>query len=166
VFLGPSLPSHEAREILAAEFHPPARRGDIFAYDDLRPNQRNWQLGRILLTGFCASSEVVPGERILRQAEKELALLARMWNALSTRAFLLDWARHHKISLPEEWLRIAIERWGEDHDITPASTWLQANGLTAQSCRSLLAEKFLIAWLIAQGLRFAGRKGHCASSAV
>jgi hypothetical protein len=121
----------------------------IVACDDLRSNQRNWQLDRIVLTGFCASNELVPGERVLREAEKDPSLLTRMWKVLSTRAFLLDWAQNNKISLPEELFRTAIERWGKDRDIAPGSSWLQANGLTAHSCRSLLAEQFLIHWLIA-----------------
>jgi hypothetical protein len=124
-------------------------KNPIVACDDLRSNQRNWQLYRIVLTGFCASNKVVPGERVLREAEKDPALLSRMWKILSTRAFLLDWAQNKKISLPEELFRTAIERWGKDRDIAPGSSWLQANGLTAHSCRSLLADRFLIHWLMA-----------------
>src|ERR1700730_582813 len=30
VFLGPSLPGSEAKEILAADYYPPARRGDVY----------------------------------------------------------------------------------------------------------------------------------------
>jgi hypothetical protein len=131
-------------------------KNPILACDDLRSNQRNWQLDRIVLTGFCASNKVVPGERVLREAEKDSALLSRMWKILSTRAFLLDWARHNKILLSEELLRSAIERWGKNRDIAPGSSWLQANGLTAHSCRSLLAEQFLFYWLLMQGPRHFG----------
>jgi hypothetical protein len=129
-------------------------KNPILACDDLQSNQRNWQLDRIVLTGFRASNKVVPGERVLREAEKDPSLLTRMWKVLSTRAFLLDWAQNNKISLPEELFRTAIERWGKDRDITPGSSWLQANGLTAHSCRSLLAEQFLIQWLIAHAHYF------------
>jgi hypothetical protein len=122
----------------------------------LRSHQQNWQLDRIFLTGFCTSNEVVLGERVLREAGKYPALVKRMWNLLSTRAFLLDWAQHNKVSPLEELPETAIKGWEEERDLRPGSSWLQANGLTAHSCRRLLAEQSLIDWLLIKGPGYFG----------
>ncbi len=38
VFLGPSLPRHDARRLLRADYRPPARQGDVFRAIDAAPD--------------------------------------------------------------------------------------------------------------------------------
>ena len=119
--------------------------------DPLRSKSHFWQLNRMLLTGLLDSQAIRLGDEVLEASEKDPVLLDRLWPTLSTRGFLLDWASHNRIALPEQLLRDYIEQWERDRNITDHSDWLKANGLTRSSCRRLLAEHCLIDWLTTCG---------------
>lgn len=119
--------------------------------DPLAANSHVWQLDRMLLTGLVGSGGIQSGEDVLEAAEKDEQLVARLWSTLSIRGFLLDWARHNQILVPEQALRSSIARWEIDHGVTPGCDWLRSNGLTLDSARALLAEQFLVEWLASCG---------------
>jgi hypothetical protein len=109
-----------------------------------------WQLMRLLLGGFVGTQGVVTGEAVLTEAEKDPNLVADMWATLSRRCFLLEWARQHKVFVPEAVVDDYIQGWQRDHDIDQKGQWLRANGLTASRYRRLLAERALVDWITRQ----------------
>jgi hypothetical protein len=109
-----------------------------------------WQLMRPLLGGFVGTHGVVTGEAVLAEAETDTDLVADMWVRLSRRCFLLEWARQHKVLVPEGLLDDYIQGWERDHDIDQDGQWLRANGLTPSRYRRLLADRALVDWMIRQ----------------
>jgi len=109
-----------------------------------------WRLERLCLTGFTSGSEIVLGSYVLSEAKKDPILCARMQTVLSTRAFVMDLARRKQLSIPDHLVEFYTRRWEKTFNIIPRADWLRANGLTCPSYRRLLAQHFLIDWLIEQ----------------
>lgn len=109
-----------------------------------------WRPERLRLTGFLSGSEIFAGSYVLSLAEKESALFAQLQAVLAGRAFVLDLARRKRLSLPDDRLEFYTRRWGKAFNNLADSDWLAANGLTCRAYRRLLAQHFLIDWLIDQ----------------
>jgi hypothetical protein len=107
-----------------------------------------WRLERLYLTGFFSGSETVSGSYVLSEAKMDPMLCARMGTALSMRAFVMDFARRRQLSIPDKVLEFYTGRWEKTLGFILGSDWLRANGLTLPSYRRLLAQHFLIDWLI------------------
>ncbi|MBR1153714.1 TfuA-like protein [Bradyrhizobium sp. JYMT SZCCT0428] len=114
------------------------------------PRYDIWRLERLCLTGFSCGSAIFSGSYVLCEAAKEPLLVAEMQAVLSGRAFVMDLARRKQLSIPNHLLEFYTRRWEETLDITPGPDWLRANGLTQLSYRRLLAQHFLIDWLVDQ----------------
>jgi hypothetical protein len=67
---------------------------------------------------------------------------------LSMRTFVADWAKRRQLSVPDHVLEFYTRRWEKTLDIIPGADWLRANGLTYLAYRRLLAQHFLIDWLV------------------
>lgn len=109
-----------------------------------------WRSERLRLTGFSCGSEIVLGSYVLSEAKKDPIICARMRTVLSARAFVADLARRKQLSVPDHLLDFYIRRWEKTLDIIPTADWLRANGLTCLSYRRLLAQHFLVDWLVEQ----------------
>jgi hypothetical protein len=116
-----------------------------------------WRLERLRLTGFSCGSEIVLGSYVLSEAKKDPILCARMHTVLSMRAFVTDLARRRQLSVPDHMLDSYTQRWEKTLDIIPRADWLRTNGLTYLSYRRLLAQHFLIDWLVDQDTGGCGR---------
>ena len=60
----------------------------------------------------------------------------------------MDSAWRKQLSVPDHLLEFYTQRWEKTLNIIPGPDWLRANGLTYLSYRRLLAQHFLIDWLI------------------
>jgi len=116
-----------------------------------------WRLERLRLTGFSCGPEIVLGGDVLSEAKKDPILCARMQTMLSMRAFVADLASRRQFSVPDHILEFYTRRWEETLDIIPSADWLRTNGLTSLSYRRLLAQHFLIDWLVDQDAGCCGR---------
>lgn len=125
-----------------------------------QPGPDIWRLERLCLTGFSCGSEIFSGTYVLSEAAKEPVLVAEMQIVLSGRAFVMDLARRKQLSIPDHLLEFYTRRWEDTLDITPGPDWLCANGLTRASYRRLLAQHFLIDWLVDQDAGGWGRPPH------
>jgi hypothetical protein len=119
-----------------------------------------WRLERLRLTGFTSGSEIVLGSNVLSEAKKDPILCARMQTVLSTRAFVMDLARRKQLSIPDHLLEFYTRRWEKTLNIIPEADWLRANGLTCLCYRRLLAQHFLIDWLVDQDTDCCGGSPH------
>jgi hypothetical protein len=109
-----------------------------------------WRPERLRLTGFSCGSEIVRGSDVLSQAEKASDLCARLVPVLLARAFVMDLARRKQLSLSDDLLQAFTARWEKALNVVPDTGWLRANGLTSLSYRRLLAEHFVVDWLVDQ----------------
>jgi hypothetical protein len=105
-------------------------------------------------------SEIVLGSHVLSAVKKDPILCARMQTVLSTRAFVMDLARRKQLSIPDHLLEFYTRRWKKTLNIIPKADWLRANGLTCLSYRRLLAQHFLIDWLVDQDTDCCGGPPH------
>ena len=69
VFLGPSLPVREAKQLLRADYRPPARQGDLFRAIDARPDVI------VLIDGVFESAPSVWHHELLAAHASGIALL-------------------------------------------------------------------------------------------
>jgi hypothetical protein len=92
----------------------------------------------LILTGFGDRS--ISGKTVLQEAQKDTSLVDRLWTILSTRFFVLEWARQNGIE------SIA----GNGTSVAPQPDWLQANGLTRTRFEWLQERKTLADHLISR----------------
>jgi hypothetical protein len=109
-----------------------------------------WRPERLRLTGFSCGSEIVRGSDVLSEAEKDSDLCARLVPVLLARAFVMDLARRKQLSLSDHLLEAFTARWEKALNVVPDTSWLRANGLTSLSYRRLLAQHFVVDWLVDQ----------------
>ena len=114
---------------------------------------------RLRLTGFWCGSQIVLGSDVLSAAEKDAELCARMVPPLLARAFVMDLARRKQLSFPDHLLNSYTRRWETTLSVIPDTDRLRANGfgLTSLSYRRLLAQHFLVDWIIDQDAGRCGR---------
>ncbi len=109
----------------------------------------NLQLQQIEMTGcVTANRELIVGKQICQLLEQDLDLQAKMRPLLAKRCFLLTWARQNHISPPADEWEPYLERWQQQYGIVDRVQWLQANGLTPLTAEELLAERYVVDWLV------------------
>ncbi|WP_066377817.1 TfuA-like protein [Anabaena sp. CA = ATCC 33047] len=116
------------------------------------------QFQRLKMTGFVTASGLRVGKDILQLLKQDVELQGRMRSQLAKRCFLLRWARQNQISFPIAQWQSYFRQWQQKYNIVNEAEWLQSNGLTSVTYQEILAEYFLVDWIVQQGPDYFGIK--------
>jgi len=107
--------------------------------------------------GFLRSDGcLVSGEELLAEAYKNANLINTLRSVLVKNYFLLLWAKQKDIRCPEHYLESYRQEWKNDHIKSDYSQWFRSNGLTERECKSELADRALLDWIVEQGANHFG----------
>jgi len=150
-----NLKKIDAIKILTLKAHDREPLPSQFQYSFLPPTPEI-QTKKLAMSGFIGSQDIVSGAQLWQAAIEDASLIAAMQVALSKHCFIREWAKKNGVSVPEESLDDLIRDWQREYNIVDSQEWLQSNGLTRCSYKTLLGDRLLINWVTKQTPEYFG----------
>ena len=123
-----------------AELKAPPPRFSIYKRCISNTFYPKWDTARALFSSIPGKSGHVTGKAVVEEAMKDSSLTGKMWNKLSKRRFLLDYAGLEGVHCAGKEIDACLENHHVSLQIDDPDSWMRANGLTSAVYRRLISE--------------------------